>query len=323
MSQQQAISTAEPATSDTRAKTQTVIVTGAGGQLGYELQQSVPKHINLVALDSATLDITSSRQINLALEQYQPDGIINAAAYTAVDKAEEDDEQAWLVNNTAPALIAQAIAARVEQGQQPTKLIQISTDFVFDGQQATPYTPDTATDSPLGVYGASKLAGEQAVARYLPDALIIRTSWLYSAHGNNFVKSMLRLMHEKEQLGIVYDQVGSPTWANTLAQTTWGLLEQNSSGIHHCSDNGVASWYDFAAAIQEEAITIGLLDKSIPLRPIRSSEYPTPAQRPAYSVMDKSGTEATLGITLPYWRSSLRQMLNQLQQQTTEQTNNS
>ncbi len=294
-------------------KTQTVLLTGAGGQLGYELQQSIPEHINLVALDSTGLDITSSRQINLSIDQHRPDCIINAAAYTAVDRAEEDDERAWLVNNTAPALIAQAIAARAEQGQS-IKMVQISTDFVFDGQQATPYTTDTATDNPLGVYGASKLAGEQAVTRYLPDVLIIRTSWLYSMHGNNFVKSMLRLMNEKDQLGIVYDQIGSPTWANTLAKTTWNLLERNSSGIYHCSDNGVASWYDFAAAIQEEAKTLGLLEKKIPLRPIRSSEYPTPAQRPAYSVMDKSTTEATLGKTLPYWRSSLRLMLNQLQQ---------
>ncbi|MGB1010302.1 MAG: SDR family oxidoreductase, partial [Thiolinea sp.] len=184
-----------------------VLLTGANGQLGYELQQSAPATINLIATSSETLDITRSRQINLAIEQYQPDCIINAAAYTAVDKAESDDEQAYLVNNTAPALIAQAIAARAEKGQR-IQLIQVSTDFVFDGQQATPYTPDTETNSPLGVYGASKLAGEQAVTRYLPDALIIRTSWLYSAHGNNFVKSMLRLMQEKEQLGIVYDQVG-------------------------------------------------------------------------------------------------------------------
>lgn len=292
-----------------------VLLTGANGQLGYELQQSAPATINLIATSSETLDITRSRQINLAIEQYQPDCIINAAAYTAVDKAESDDEQAYLVNNTAPALIAQAIAARAEKGQR-IQLIQVSTDFVFDGQQATPYTPDAETNSPLGVYGASKLAGEQAVTRYLPDALIIRTSWLYSAHGNNFVKSMLRLMQEKEQLGIVYDQVGSPTWANTLANTIWGLFAQNAAGIYHCSDNGVASWYDFAAAIQEEAVGLDLLNKTIPLRPIRSSEYPTPAQRPAYSVMDKSATEGLLGSTLPHWRVSLRKMLNQLKQQT-------
>ena len=283
---------------------------------GYELQQSVPTHINLIATTRETLDITRSRQISLAIEEYQPDCIINAAAYTAVDKAESDDENAYLINNTAPALIAQAIAARIEQGKPAIKLIQVSTDFVFDGQQATPYTPDTSTDKPLGVYGASKQAGEQAVMRYLADALIVRTSWLYSAHGNNFVKSMLRLMQEKDQLGIVYDQVGSPTWANTLAETIWGLFEQKAAGIYHCSDNGVASWYDFAAAIQEEAGATGLLDRTIPLRPIRSSEYPTPAQRPSYSVMDKSATEATLGRTLPHWRVSLREMLKQLKQQT-------
>ncbi|MEZ5447995.1 MAG: sugar nucleotide-binding protein [Thiolinea sp.] len=152
--------------------------------------------------------------------------------------------------------------------------------------------------------------------RYLPEALVIRTSWLYSAHGHNFVKSMLRLMQEKEQLGIVYDQVGSPTWAATLATTIWSLLDQQASGIHHCSDNGVASWYDFAAAIQALALELGLLDKVIPLRPIRSHEYPTPAQRPSYSVMDKSATEALLGRTLPYWRDSLRAMLEELKQNT-------
>jgi dTDP-4-dehydrorhamnose reductase len=298
------------------ADKKTVLITGADGQLGYELQKTAPPHIRIIATDVDILDITRSRQISLALEQYQPDCIINGAAYTAVDKAEADHDNAYLINSTAPALIAQAIAARIEDGKPAVKLIQISTDFVFDGQQPTPYRPDAATHNPLGVYGASKLAGEQAVARYLPDALIIRTSWLYSAHGNNFVKSMLRLMQDREQLGIVYDQVGSPTWAATLAQTTWALFDQNASGIYHCSDNGVASWYDFAAAIQEQALELGLLNQAIPLRPIRSSEYPTPAQRPAYSVMDKSTTETTLGHTLPYWRDSLHSMLEELKRQT-------
>nr|CAA6828658.1 MAG: dTDP-4-dehydrorhamnose reductase (EC [uncultured Thiotrichaceae bacterium] len=294
----------------------TVLITGANGQLGYELQKTAPAHIRVIATDSETLDITRSRQISLALEEHEPDCIINAAAYTAVDKAESDSETAYLINNTAAALIAQAITTRIEDGKPAIKMIQVSTDFVFDGQQATPYTPDSPTHSPLGVYGASKLAGEQAVARYLPDALIVRTSWLYSAHGNNFVKSMLRLMQEKEQLGIVYDQVGSPTWAATLADTIWALFDQNSRGIYHCSDNGVASWYDFAAAIQEQAVELGMLKQSIPLNPIRSSEYPTPAQRPAYSVMDKSTTEQVTGNTLPHWRTSLHLMLTELKQQT-------
>lgn len=302
-------------TADTGAP-KTVLITGADGQLGYELQKTAPAPIRIIATGRDSLDITRSRQISLTIEQYQPDCIINAAAYTAVDKAEDDQQQAYLINNTAAALIAQAIVSRMEDGKPTIKLIQVSTDFVFDGQQSTPYTTDAATDNPLGVYGASKLAGEQAVARYLPDALIVRTSWLYSTHGNNFVKSMLRLMQEKEQLGIVYDQVGSPTWADTLARTIWALFEQNSRGIYHCSDNGVASWYDFAAAIQEQALESGLLSQKIPLRPIRSSEYPTPAKRPAYSVMDKAATEQVLGTTLPHWRTSLNSMLKELKQQT-------
>ncbi len=290
----------------------TILITGANGQLGYELQKTAPENIRIIGTDIDSLDITCRRQIDLALEQYQPDGLINGAAYTAVDQAEADHDTAYRINSTAPALIAQAIAARIEAGKPATSLIQISTDFVFAGQQPVPYATDAETHNPLGVYGNSKLAGEQAVARYLPEALIIRTSWLYSAHGNNFVKSMLRLMRDKEQLGIVYDQVGSPTWARTLADTVWALLDQNISGIYHCSDNGVASWYDFAAAIQQLALEQGLLDKAIPLRPIRSSEYPTPAQRPAYSVMDKATTETALGYTLPYWRDSLRAMLEEL-----------
>lgn len=297
-------------------KQQTVLITGANGQLGYELQKTVPAHIRLIATDVDTLDITRSRQISQAIEQHQPDCIINGAAYTAVDKAEEDDETAYLINNTAAALIAQAIAARIEQGHPAIRMIQVSTDFVFDGEQSTPYLPDAPTDNPLGVYGASKLAGEQSVMKYLPDALIVRTSWLYSAHGHNFVKSMLRLMQEKEELGIVYDQIGSPTWAATLAETIWTLLDQNTSGIYHCSDNGVASWYDFAAAIQELALESGLLTQAIPLKPIRSHAYPTPAQRPAYSVMDKATTEQQLGRTLPHWRDSLRAMLDELKQTT-------
>lgn len=287
-----------------------ILLTGANGQLGHELQASCPSSIEIIATDTGTLDITQPTQIEAALESWKPDVVINAAAYTAVDKAESDQDNAWLINGTAPGLLAAAIARQRKSGRT-IRLVHVSTDFIFDGQQSIPYLPD-APATPLSVYGSSKLAGEQAVLNELPDVLITRTSWLYSSHGNNFVKTMLRLMREKEQLGVVYDQVGTPTWANTLANSIWGLLEKQAQGIFHCADNGVASWYDFAVAIQTEALQMGLLERAIPIKPIRSSGYPLPAQRPAFSVMDRQSTEELLGYTLPYWRDSLRSMLTEL-----------
>lgn len=292
-------------------KLQKVLVTGANGQLGYELQRTVASGVELFATDHQTLDITNPAQIAAVLEQYQPDLIINAAAYTAVDKAESDQANAQRLNGDAAGFIAQAVSQANER--KATKLIHISTDFVFDGTQSLPYTTDAAT-APLGIYGATKLSGEQQVQQYCPQALILRTSWLYSTHSNNFVKSMLRFMQEREQLGVVYDQVGSPTWARTLANTIWTLADKDASGIFHCSDNGVASWYDFAVTIQEEAYRLGILTKRIPIKPIRSSAYPTPAKRPAFSVMDKSKTESLLDSSLPYWRTSLQAMLQELNQ---------
>lgn len=290
-------------------KLQKVLVTGANGQLGYELQRTVAPSVELIATDYQTLDITNPMQIAAALEQYQPDLVINAAAYTVVDKAESDRANAQRLNGDAAGLIAQAVTQANQH--KSTKLVHISTDFVFDGSQTLPYSTD-AIPAPLGVYGVTKLSGEQQVQQYCPEALILRTSWLYSTHGNNFVKSMLRFMQEREQLGVVYDQVGSPTWARTLALSIWTLVDRDAQGILHCSDNGVASWYDFAVTIQEEAYRLGLLKQRIPINPIRSSAYPTPAKRPAFSVMDKSRTEETLGYRLPYWRTSLQAMLTEL-----------
>ena len=282
-----------------------VLLTGADGQLGHELIRSCPAGTSLIATDVDTLDITDSSAVEAKLVAESPDWVINSAAYTAVDKAESDLDAATAINATAAGTIATLCR------EQAVRLVQVSTDFVFDGSASTPYLPEDKP-GPLGVYGATKLAGEEAVLQALPDALVLRTSWLYSAHGANFVKSMLNLMQSKDELGIVYDQVGSPTWASTLANGVWGLIEKDASGIHHCSDNGVASWYDFAVAIQEEALSAGLLSKAIPVRPIRSSEYPTPAKRPAYSVMDKRSTETLLGEHFPHWRVSLRGMLTEL-----------
>lgn len=283
-----------------------VLVTGANGQLGYELERSCPDGITLIATDYDTLDITDADAVAAAFEQHQPDWVINGAAYTAVDKAESDVDAATAINATAAGILAEQCA------KHDVSLAQISTDFVFDGASPTPYLPEDATN-PLSVYGATKREGEILVQKVLPDALIIRTSWLYSAHGNNFVKGMLNLMQSKDDLGIIYDQTGTPTWAATLADVTWKLMEKNAKGIYHCSDNGIASWYDFAVAIQEEALAAGLLQKAIPVKPIRTEQYPTPGKRPAYSVMDKQSTEAAIGETLPHWRSSLRQMISAIE----------
>jgi dTDP-4-dehydrorhamnose reductase len=254
--------------------------------------------------DVDNLDITNPHSIDLVLDHYQPEIIINGAAYTAVDKAESEPNLADKINHLAVEYLANAAKKR------SIKLIQISTDFIFDGTQALPYAVD-AKANPLSVYGETKWRGEEVVRQVLSDYLIIRTSWLYSVHGHNFVKTMLKLMATKESLNVIYDQIGTPTWASTLAQTIWTAIEQNTTGTLHCSDQGVASWYDFAVAIQSEALTLGLLEKTIPIRPIRTESYPTPAKRPAFSLMDKALTESTLGIALPHWQTSLKNMLIQ------------
>lgn len=288
-----------------------VLITGANGQLGRELQATCPSDIQLIATDRAELDITDANQVQHALAAYQVDAVINAAAYTAVDKAETETKQAYAINQHAAANLAQACA------QQQVYLLHISTDFVFDGQQVQAYQPDSTAQA-LSVYGASKLAGEQAVLAQHPQAAVVRTAWLYSAYGHNFVKTMLRLMRDKPELGVVADQIGTPTWTHTLAVCAWSFIKQQPQGIYHCADNGVASWYDFAVAIQEEAHALGLLENCIAIKPLRTDEYPTPAQRPAFSVMDKRATEQQLGYTLPHWRTNLRKMLMTLQQVDTQ-----
>ena len=294
-----------------------VLLIGAAGQLGLELQATCPESIDLVPLSRSGLDICQTGQISAALAMYRPDVIINAAAYTAVDKAETDVENAYAVNELAVGALAKAVAEwNRDETHQAIYLLHVSTDFVFDGKQSTPYAP-TDLANPQGVYGASKLAGEKAVVLGCPSAGIVRTSWLYSAHGHNFVKTILRLAAERETLGVVADQVGTPTWAQTLAKSLWAFCQLRPAGVFHCSDNGVASWYDFALAIQEEALSLGLLDKLKPVAPLRTEEYPTPARRPAYSVLDKRATEQQLGYKLPHWRTSLRNMLVELKQSTT------
>ena len=285
-----------------------ILLTGANGQLGREMCRSVPGGIELLAMDRASLDIASP-----ALEQQvldlRPRVIVNAAAYTAVDRAESQPDSAWAANAAAPAALARAARAL------DAHLVHLSTDFVFDGTVSRPIAPDART-GPLGVYGASKLEGEHRVREACPGAVVLRTSWVYSAFGANFVKTMLRLMRERDSLRVVADQVGTPTWACGLAGATWELALGALRGrTLHWTDLGVASWYDFAVAIQEEALARGMLDRAVPVEPIRTEDYPTPARRPAWSVLDKTDTLAVLDAPRRHWRVALRAMLDDLAQQ--------
>ncbi|WP_299872377.1 dTDP-4-dehydrorhamnose reductase [uncultured Cocleimonas sp.] len=283
-----------------------VLITGADGQLGFELQRSLPDGFECLATDKDALDITDAQAVNAYIQQQKPDVIINSAAYTAVDKAEEETDLAIAINTTGAKNLAQAAK------DNHIKLVQISTDFVFDGKACSPYKVDAVTD-PDGYYGKTKRDGDNLVAEILgDDALIIRTSWLYSSHGSNFVKTMLRFMQEREELGIIADQIGTPTWANSLANAVWKAIELDTTGFHHWSDAGVASWYDFAYAIMEEGVSLGLLDKEITINPITTADYPTPASRPCYSVLDKTVTWKELRLKSDHWRVALRNMMKEL-----------
>ncbi|MDR7088693.1 dTDP-4-dehydrorhamnose reductase [Cellvibrio fibrivorans] len=287
-----------------------VLITGANGQLGYALQKTAPAVIGagkmllqLIPVARTEFDLAQPESLLARLDTYQPDAIINAAAYTAVDKAEANQELAQCINATAVSVIAQWC----EQKKIP--LIQVSTDFVFDGKKSSPYQPDDKTN-PLGVYAQTKLAGELAALENCSTSYIVRTGWVYCEHGANFVKTMLRLAAERETLGVVADQVGTPTYAIHLAQMIWQLLVQRpTQKIFHCSDAGVASWYDFAVAIFAEAKAVGLLEKVPHVKPIATSDYPTPAQRPFYSVLDKQITWSILGISPCHWQSAVASML--------------
>ncbi|RDC59681.1 dTDP-4-dehydrorhamnose reductase [Alteripontixanthobacter maritimus] len=280
-----------------------VLVTGTGGQVGSALMASAPEEWDVVGLARAELDLADGGAIRAMVARHKPDFVINAAAYTAVDKAEEEAELAQAINGAAPGHFAAALA---EMGG---RLVQVSTDFVFDGTSSTPYTPD-APRNPLSVYGASKAAGEDAAGA---DAIICRTSWVYAAGGANFVRTMLRLMGERDALNVVSDQIGAPTHAAGLAQALWGLARANVPGTYHYQDAGVASWYDFAVAIYEEARALGLLTRDVAIAPIPTSQYPTPAARPAFSVLDVTETTGILNEAPSHWRANLREMLQEEQ----------
>ena len=284
-----------------------VLVTGAGGQVASALQKLKPAGVELVPLSQTELDITDRDMVRRRMAILDPDVIINAAAYTAVDKAESEAQVAEQVNGDAPGYLAEAAHAN------GARLLHISTDFVFDGKADSPYRPDAAT-APLGVYGMSKLHGEQrALQASHGAALVLRTAWVYAANGHNFVRTMLRLLGERGTVKVVSDQRGSPTWADSVARALWAAVDQPKfRGIHHWTDAGVASWYDFAMAIAAEGRQLGLLKTPVEVFPITTAEYPTPAKRPAYSVLDRSSTEAGLGLTATPWRDNLKKMLLEL-----------
>ncbi|MBU1695724.1 MAG: dTDP-4-dehydrorhamnose reductase [Proteobacteria bacterium] len=283
-----------------------VLLLGSNGQLGWELTRTCPKNITLTSCDYPKVDFCSTNSISQCINAARPDFIINAAAYTPVDKAEQEKDLAYRINHQAVIEIAELCR------QNRISLTHISTDFVFNGQNFKPYQPDDTPD-PESVYGKSKLKGEQAVYKILDDkALIIRTAWLYSSHGNNFVKTMLRLMKEKPSLNVIDEQIGTPTWAHGLARAIWTALVKKLLGTFHWTDAGVASWYDFAIAIQEEGLKTGLLDKSIPILPVETLQYPTPAKRPMYSVLDKTSFWQATDIKPVHWRVQLRSMLKEL-----------
>lgn len=284
-----------------------IIVIGKSGQLAWELSQPVfPEH-EIVCLGRNDINLQNVAAITECLQQQKADGVINASAYTAVDKAESDIDNAYALNAKAVGNLAQACKILL------VPFVHISTDFVFHGDKGVPYLPDDEI-RPLGVYGASKAQGEQLITGIYPErSSIIRTSWVYSTHGSNFVKTMLNLMRTKPELGVISDQIGTPTYAKGLAAACVASLTNSVSGIHHYTDTGVASWYDFAVAIQRIGIELGLLDKVIPIKPITTVQYPTPAKRPYYSVLDKSSFANTLpDLAFSHWQTQLHMMMTAL-----------
>ncbi len=280
-----------------------ILITGCNGQLGNEMQlleKNHPQHVYFNT-DVQELDITDREAVVAFVEEHQIDGIVNCAAYTAVDKAESNVELCTLLNATAPAYLAQVVERRSGW------FVQISTDYVFDGTNHVPYV-ETDDVCPNSTYGRTKLEGEQQAMSACRRTMIIRTAWLYSSFGNNFVKTMIRLGREKSELGVIFDQIGTPTYARDLAVAIFVAIDKGIvPGIYHYSNEGVISWYDFAKAVHRMA---GITTCRV--RPLHTSEYPTPAARPHFSVLDKTKIKQTYALDIPYWEESLAECIMQL-----------
>lgn len=285
-----------------------IVITGANGQLGQTLvRSSLAETDILLALGREEMDITDQSKVSATLDSLRPDIIINAAAYTAVDAAESHAAEAYSINEQGVKHLARWVKSNAAH------LIHISTDFVFAGEKNRPYRVDDPV-APLGVYGESKLAGEKMIATLLPGkSTIVRTAWLYSQYNTNFVKTMLRLLRERDTLHVVDDQIGTPCSTATLVQCLQLIVERDTpDGVFHWTDAGVTSWYDFAVAIQEEAFALSLLERKISIHPIATEKYPTAARRPAYSVLDKSRALQELQCPQLHWREALRDVLKKL-----------
>lgn len=286
-----------------------ILLIGSQGQVGAELSKTLPAIGEVTAWSRHDIDLTQLEQLGAKVMAQQPDIVVNAAAYTAVDQAESEADLAHTINAAAPQRLAQAAQ------DCGATLVHISTDYVFDGQKNRPYLT-TDQPHPIGVYGQSKRAGEVAVLETCDRAVILRTAWVYGASGQgNFVKTMLRLGAEREALNVVYDQVGCPTWSSDIAQAIVAMiprLEESTYGIYHFTNSGVISWYDFAIAIFEEAAQLNYPLQLTQVNPITTDQYPTPAKRPAYSVLAGEKLANLLNQTAPYWRHSLRKMLREL-----------
>lgn len=285
----------------------TILITGANGQLGTELQLLLKEReldYEVLATDVDTLDLTDAGAVDRCFDARTIDFVVNCAAFTAVDRAESAADLCRRVNVDAPANLARA-AARVG-----ARMVHISTDYVFDGSACTPYR-ETDAPAPVTVYGTTKLEGERQVMALCPEAVILRTAWLYSPHGNNFVKTMLKLGRERDSLRVVVDQVGTPTSATDLAGAILTIIRSDrwTPGIYHFSDEGAVSWYDFAVA------ALRLAGIHTPVAPCLTDEFPTPACRPHYSVLDKSLIKATYALTIPHWHTSLTHVIARLQPQ--------
>jgi dTDP-4-dehydrorhamnose reductase len=284
-----------------------ILLTGIGGQVGWELQRTLQPLGEVIACDRQKLDLADPDRLRAALRDIKPALIVNPAAYTAVDQAESEPELAQAINGAAPGLLAE------EAKRLGALLVHYSTDYVFDGAKSAPYTEDDPT-APLGAYGRSKRAGEQAIAASGCRHLIFRTCWVYGARGRNFLRTMLRLARERDELSVVDDQHGAPTWSRLIAETTALALARHAGqqGIYHLAAAGATSWHGFATAIVAEARARGILDRATPVRRITSADFPTPVRRPANSRLDCGRLHADFGLRPPDWETQLRLCLDEM-----------